>query len=171
MQVKNSSGVPGRERYSLYGTIPSSQPSAFILSTYLSPLFRTERRPLVRSDLTLVRSVCPRSHDPFPSQIPSHQPGNTFVPVIFHNISHVLGGARAWEPSQVYAEVPGEQCHILRRGQTGLPCKEKGVMKSGSLTGIDVGYLGLNGSQVRTESENPAAEVVWAEGQSEGSEF
>lgn len=44
-------------------------------------------------------------------------------------------------------------------------------MKSGSLTGIDLGYLGLKGSQVRTESENPAAGVVWAEGQGEGSEF
>lgn len=39
------------------------------------------------------------------------------------------------------------------------------------ISGIDVGYLRLKGSQVRTKSENPAAGLVWAEGQGEVSEF
>lgn len=52
----------------------------------------------------------------------SHQPGGAPPPLIGHKIGHVLGVARSWEPRQVHTEVPGEQRHVLGRGQKGPPC-------------------------------------------------
>lgn len=62
---------------------------------------------------------CPRpqAHPP-----PPHQPRGTPPPLIGHKIGHVLGVSRPWEPRQVHTEVPGEQRHILGRGQEGPPC-------------------------------------------------
>lgn len=63
---------------------------------------------------------CPRE-----APDPAHQPGGAPLPLISHGIGDVLGVARAWEPGQIHTEVPGEQRHILGRGQMGSPCGEE----------------------------------------------
>jgi hypothetical protein len=58
------------------------------------------------------------------------------LPLIGHEIGHILEAAKPREPRQVHTEVLRQQCHIQGRSKMGTSCGEKEVMKSSAGLGI-----------------------------------
>ena len=94
---------------------------------------------------------------PLQAHPPPHQPRGTPPPLIGHKIGHVLGVSRPREPRQVHTEVPGEQCHVLGRGQEGPPCGEERGHEAWSHSELK---SGMAGNRVLAQFKNQALSGV-----------